>query len=177
MSPRGRAAQRARRSPRNGRRLEARPARSSRKDRLIQTRVPRQLQETLKREARRRRLTVSQLVRNLIEDAFQLVDGVVADVDQIVADSVHLARTVGATARRLAGGRSAPAGEPSAPERGLRHVVAWSEVVLRRPAACAGCGARLARGTRAFAGLSDEPGAPRAWLCAACIGPLEEVTR
>ena len=45
-----------------------------RKDRLIQTRVPRDLESTLKREARRRRLTVSHLIRNVLEDAFQLVD-------------------------------------------------------------------------------------------------------
>src|SRR5215468_5978143 len=51
-----------------------------RKDRLVQTRVPRGLESTLKREARRRRLTVSHLIRNILEDALQLVDDVVANV-------------------------------------------------------------------------------------------------
>ena len=146
-----------------------------RKDRLIQTRVPRHVEETLKREARRRRVTVSQLIRNLVEDAFQLVDGVVADVDQIVADSVSLARSVGATARRIAGRRGAP--PAVAPGADLSHVDAWSEVVLQRPAPCAGCGVRLPRGGRAFAGLSGAPGAARAWLCSLCIGRLQEVSR
>jgi hypothetical protein len=150
-----------------------------RKDRLIQTRVPRHVEETLKREARRRRVTVSQLVRNLVEDAFQLVDGVVADVDQIVADSVSLARSVGATARRIAGRRGAPPGPPPAALLGadLSHVDAWGEVVLQRPVPCAGCGARLPRGGRAFAGLSAAPGAARAWLCPPCIARLQEVSR
>jgi glutathione S-transferase len=161
----------------------ARPRPRPRKDRLIQTRVPRYVEETLKREARRRRVTVSQLIRNLVEDAFQLVDGVVADVDQIVSDSVNLARSVGATARRIAGRRgAAPA---PVPEEDFPHVDAWSEVVLQRPAPCARCGARLPRGGRAFAGLSASAGAAlsasagaaRAWLCPACIGRLEEVSR
>lgn len=73
-----------------------------RKDRLIQTRVPRDLESTLKAEAKRRRLTVSHLIRNVLEDTFELVDGVVADVDQIVTDSVSLARNMSRNARRLA---------------------------------------------------------------------------
>jgi hypothetical protein len=137
--------------------------------------VPRHVEETLKREARRRRMSVSQLIRNLVEDTFQLVDGVVADVDQIVADSVSLARSVGATARRIARRRGAP--PVATPGADLSHVHAWSEVVLHRPGLCAGCGARIRRGERGFAGLSDEPGAPRAWLCPACIERLEEVSR
>ena len=52
---------------------------SPRKDRLIQTRVPRDLEATLRLEARRRRLTVSHLIRSVLEDAFDLVDDVVAD--------------------------------------------------------------------------------------------------
>jgi len=166
------------------RRAPERPRPLPRKDRLIQTRVPRHVEETLKREARRRRVTVSQLIRNLVEDAFQLVDGVVADVDQIVADSVSLARSVGATARRIARRGAPPAAKPSAPAaqpsaRGadLSHVYAWSEVVLHRPARCAACGSGIPRGERGFTGLSDEPGAPRVWLCAPCIERLQEVSR
>jgi hypothetical protein len=73
-----------------------------RKDRLIQTRVSRDLESTLKSEARRRRLTVSHLIRNILEDTFQLVDDVVANVDDIVSESVELARRVGRDARRMA---------------------------------------------------------------------------
>ncbi|HSJ97823.1 MAG TPA: hypothetical protein VLC53_12160, partial [Myxococcota bacterium] len=66
---------------------EEAPGAARPKDRVVQTRVPRDLETTLKREARRRRLTVSHLVRNVLEDAFQLVDGVVANVDDLVNDS------------------------------------------------------------------------------------------
>lgn len=158
----------------------------ARKDRLIQTRVPRELESTLKEEAQRRRLTVSHLIRSVLEDAFDLVDGVVADVDEIVHDSARLARNVSRNARRLASPgrergshpepRAASGGadpEPPAPAAAdFPHVYAWNELVLNRPATCSGCGARIARGQRGFFGLSEEAAAPRACLCARCVEAL-----
>jgi hypothetical protein len=73
-----------------------------RKDRLIQTRVPQNLESTLKDEARRRRLSVSHLIRNVLEDTFNLVDNVVTEVDRVVADSVGMAQTLKRDAQRLA---------------------------------------------------------------------------
>ena len=167
----------------------AKPRDAARKDRLIQTRVPRELEATLKEEARKRRLSLSHLIRNALEDTFQLMDGVVADVDQIVSDSVHLAKNVQRNALRLASPSREPAPEPApgsatgaasepatgpdthdtAPDEALDHVYAWNQVVLHRAAACSKCGAAIARGEPGFAGMSDEAGAPRAWLCVRCI--------
>ncbi|HEX6243018.1 MAG TPA: hypothetical protein VFZ61_19025 [Polyangiales bacterium] len=73
-----------------------------RKDRLIQTRVPQNLESTLKDEARKRRLSVSHLIRNVLEDTFNLVDNVVTEVDRVVADSVGVAQTLRRDAQRLA---------------------------------------------------------------------------
>jgi hypothetical protein len=73
-----------------------------RKDRLIQTRVPQNLESTLKDEARKRRLSVSHLIRNVLEDTFNLVDNVVSEVDRVVADSVGMAQTLKRDAQRLA---------------------------------------------------------------------------
>jgi hypothetical protein len=73
-----------------------------RKDRLIQTRVPQNLESTLKDEARKRRLSVSHLIRNVLEDTFNLVDNVVTEVDRVVADSVGVAQTLKRDAQRLA---------------------------------------------------------------------------
>jgi hypothetical protein len=151
---------------------------SERKDRLIQTRVPETLETSLKREARRRRTTVSQMIRNILEDAFELVDGVVANVDQIVSDSVGLAQQVGRDARRRRGSvRDAawPCREPLPGAAGrLALVQAWNPVVLNRSIACSRCGAELARGRRAYLGLADDASAPRAWLCARAVEALGE---
>jgi len=159
--------------------LSSMPLDRERKARLIQTRVPRDLEATLKHEARRRRVSVSQLIRHLLEDTFDLVDGVVQDVDQIVSDSVILARNVGESARRLAdpgrprrSSRAAPE-TPAGRDADLTDVYAWNEVVVHRAVRCAECGVEIARGERGFVGLSDVPRRDRAWLCPACIEALD----
>jgi hypothetical protein len=143
-----------------------------RKDRLIQTRVPRDLETTLKEEARRRRLTVSHLIRSVLEDTFHLVDGVVADVDEIVGNSARLARNVRRNARRLVSPRPrAETPDRDAPHD-LSHVAAWNEVVANRTIPCVSCSAEIPRGARGFVGLSDEPHAERVWLCSRCVEDL-----
>jgi hypothetical protein len=150
---------------------------TERKDRLIQTRVPQTLETTLKDEAKRRRTTVSQMIRNILEDTFDLVDGVVANVDQIVTDSVELAHQVGRDARRIgkAGQHAvrdltAPCRPPfSDAEERLGHVQAWSQVVLHKPIACTKCGALLPRGRSVYTGLGADKDEPRAWLCARAV--------
>lgn len=151
---------------------------SERKDRLIQTRVPEKLETTLKEEARRQRTTVSQIIRHLLEDTFQLVDGVVANVDQIVSDSARLAQHVGRDVRRLSESQEADVaacGEPlpDAAEQ-LARVQAWNQVVLNQAVPCTRCGAELPRGGKAYLGLSDDAAAPRAWLCAEAVASLGE---
>jgi hypothetical protein len=174
--------------PPPGRPREPEDPPAPRKDRVVQARVPRELEATLKAEARRRRLSVSQLVRHVLEDTFHLVDGLVADVDRLVGDSVDLARNAQARARRIGRPRraaSTPAGPPAerelpaearVPDREvpgpLDDVVAWNEVVLHRRVHCAACGAAMARGSRGHLGL-DEGGTPAgAWLCPRCLEQL-----
>jgi len=83
------------------RRRSARRARDV-KDRLIQTRVPERLESVLKEEAQKRRLTVSHLIRNMLEDTFELVDTVVAGAGGIVGDSVVLAEEIAHDAGKIA---------------------------------------------------------------------------
>jgi hypothetical protein len=145
-----------------------------RKDRLIQTRVPRDLESTLKKEARRQGVTVSQLIRNILGGAFELVEDVVADVDQIVTgvdqivtDSVALAQQVSRGARRIA--ESARSGTATDP---LDLVEAWNRVVLNRDVTCTKCRAMMVKGEEGYAGLRGQAGPIRAWLCSRCIGMI-----
>lgn len=137
---------------------------ASRKDRLIQTRVPRNLESTLKREARRRGVTVSQLIRNILSSTFDLVEDVVADVDQIVTDSVALAHQVSRGARRLADSARSGAGTDS-----LTQVEAWNRVIVNRDVQCSRCETEIGKGGEAYAGFAAQPGPIRAWLCSRCI--------
>lgn len=166
-----------------------------RKDRLVQTRVPRDLESRLKREARRRRVSVSQFIRNVLEDTFNLVDGVLGSVDDIVTDSREFASQVrrdaahvASAARRRSGARSEPqrrnagTGPPPEPagaeaeepasDAALSHVQAWNPVILNRSLRCSRCGGRMDRGERGYAGLSEVADRPVAWLCNDCIEEL-----
>jgi hypothetical protein len=162
-------------TPGQGTSYSGRVSERERKDRLIQTRVPESLESALKDEATRRRLPVSQLVRNILEDTLQIVGDVVDGVDAIVQDSIKLGRNV---ARSRAGAAPAPvatpapAGPPVAREDDLSDVYAWNEVVLHRPANCSRCGAGLDAGSSAFAGLRDDPSRGRAWSCPPCVTEL-----
>lgn len=125
-----------------------------RKDRLIQTRVDRRLQKVLVDQARSRRISVSNLVRNILEDAFGLAAPEVAvEVEPIVAPECP------------------PEPEPESPPEpapDLDHVYAWNAVILGRDAQCSRCRSALEAGGRGFIGLSEDPTAPRAWLCPNC---------
>ncbi len=136
-------------------------AKKDRKDQLVQTRVPGELSETLREAAKKNRITVSQLIRNVLEDTFDLVDNV-------VGEAVNLGHTVKRDALRIAesakgrGKRAAAAGDP------LAEVEAWQQVRVNREVVCAQCARVIDRGERAFFGLGSDPDAPKVWLCAAC---------
>ena len=136
-------------------------AKKDRKDQLVQTRVPGELSETLREAAKKNRVTVSQLIRNVLEDTFDLVDNV-------VGEAVNLGQTVKRDALRIAesakgrGKRSPADGDP------LADVEAWQEVRVNREVVCAQCARVIARGERAFFGIGSDPAAPKVWLCSAC---------
>jgi hypothetical protein len=131
---------------------------AERKDKLVQARVPEDLDATLREEAKRSRVSVSQLVRNVLEDAFQLVDGV-------VANTARLTDSVQRDARRIA-----DAARGKKPVRGaFDDVYAWQEVVVQRATTCARCDKPLATGDRGAMGLTDDADAPRRWLCGPCL--------
>ncbi len=130
-----------------------------RKGHLIQTRVDGTLEDTLREAAKQRRVTVSQLIRNVLEDTFHLVDNVVADAGQLAANVKRDARRVADAAR---GKRRDP----------IEAVEAWQEVVVGKQTSCERCLELLSRGDKAMIGVSDDPNAPKVWLCTKCAGKL-----
>lgn len=73
------------------------------KDRLIQTRVPERLENVLKNEAKKRRLTVSHLIRNVLEDTLELVESVVQGAGDIVDTAGGVADQIRRDAGKVAG--------------------------------------------------------------------------
>jgi hypothetical protein len=150
---------------------------AERKDRLVQTRVPERLEATLKEEANKSGTTVSQLIRGVLEDAFELVDGVAGNIDQIVNESAELVQRLSGSgpsrsrSKRRRIQQVSVCGEPKkGAEKRLSTVSAWNEVILNKKVSCSRCGAELDKGTRALSGLHDKPGKPREWLC---LGALD----
>jgi hypothetical protein len=133
--------------------------RHHRQERWLHTRISENLEEALKREARRRRLPVSLLVRNVLEGALDLVE-------DIVESSLHVARRSQDLARR-AGGAAAEDGDPMA------AVYGWQELILNRRVTCARCGSVLPVGVTAYRGLAERAGPP-VFECVACIRRLRQ---
>jgi hypothetical protein len=124
-----------------------------RKERVIHTRVPESLDDEIKRRAGSLGLSVSNLVRNILENTFGLVE-------DIVADGAEIARSArGETLRESASPRAS-------------RVLGWTVAVLNVNAICDGCNAMLPKGTRAGIGVVQGSGAAP-FRCQDC---LEEVT-
>lgn len=125
------------------------------KERVIHTRVPESLDDEIKRRATDLGLSVSNLVRNVLQHAFGLVE-------DVVRDSAEIARSArGATASPSPGGRRRDAGE----------VLGWQVALLNVNAVCDTCNALLARGTRAAIGVRDG-GGPLPMRCTACLAAM-----
>lgn len=166
-----------------------RPARKRRdpdvKDRLIQTRVPERLEHVLKSEAKKRRLTVSHLIRNVLEDTLELVESVVQGAGDIVDAAGSVADQIRRDAGKVAGsarsvvrpreagdeardGAQVPAEKPA---EGAQ-VLAWNRVVVNQAVRCDRCEAQVARGEEGYLGLTATPGGPPVWRCARCVSEL-----
>jgi hypothetical protein len=76
------------------------PEERQRKERVLHTRISDQLDDTLRRAADDLRLPVSNLVRNVLEDVFTVVESVTGNVEELVEDILDEAQDVGKRLRR-----------------------------------------------------------------------------
>jgi hypothetical protein len=124
-----------------------------RKEKVIHTRIPAALEEQIKRLAEGLRVPVSNLVRNMLEDAI--------DVTRRMRDAVpHMSHSHAPT----------PAPPPPTPTRDLSSIYGWQALTLNVDTSCARCGALLGAGDDAYLGLSDQPApAGRTFICPDCL--------
>lgn len=135
-----------------------------RKEKVIHTRVSEGLEEEIRERAARLGMSVSNLVRNVLQNTFGLVE-------DVVADAAHISRS--ARGDRRATERSARAAAAPHAEPAPNPILGWQEALLSVNAVCAGCNAILPRGTRAAIAVVDGPGS-RPIRCLPC---MEEVLR
>lgn len=134
--------------------------RDERKERVIHARVPESLDDEIRRRAGSLGLSVSNLVRNVLQNAFGLVE-------DIVADSAEIARS----ARRVGAQGSHPstAGNKLDSLERRARVLGWQRARLEVNAVCEGCNEVLPRGTEAAIGIVTG-GATPPFRCLACAG-------
>lgn len=120
--------------------------RDERKERVIHTRVPESLDDEIKAKARRLGVSVSNLVRNVLEHTVELVE-------DIVTDGAEIARSAGPRPRRER------AAEPA--------VLGWQRAVLELNAVCDRCNDILPRGREAAIGITA--GGPPRFRCIRCL--------
>lgn len=125
------------------------------KEKVLHTRIPESLDEEIRGHASQLGVSVSNLVRNILQNAFGLVGDIVADTTSIAQSTRAVTRT------------APPAAAPPAPGPG--QIIGWQEALLNLNAVCDRCNAILPRGTRAAIALFDVPGA-RVFRCLSCLG-------
>jgi hypothetical protein len=132
------------------------------KDRVLQARIPEQLDEEIRDRAEHLGLSVSTVVRNVLLHTFDLVEGVVSDSAQI--------------ARALQGRETAtpmqntPGSADIVEPEGVSTVVGWQEATLNKNGICEECNAILPRGARAAIGVPAP--AHAVLLCLDCLATL-----
>jgi len=136
----------------------------SKKQKVIHTRVPENLDAEIKQRASNLGLSVSNLVRNVLQHSFGLVGNV-------VADSANIARSARGVMLQERPADSLPLGStPTLPGTRVQKetVLGWQEAVLTLNAVCDSCNAVLPKASRAAIGISDIP-ASRHFLCLNCL--------
>jgi hypothetical protein len=103
-----------------------RPA-TERKDRVLQARVSPSLYNSLVAQARRLRVPVSNLVRNILEDSTRMVEN-------IVDSGIEIAEAIG----------------KGMDHEDLSSVLGWQPMMANKQLACSHCGHPIEKGSEAF---------------------------
>jgi hypothetical protein len=98
-----------------------------RKDRVLQARVSPSLYDSLVAQARRLRVPVSNLVRNILEDSTRMVEN-------IVDSGIEIAEAIGKGMN----------------EEDLSSVLGWQPMIANKRLACSHCGHPIRKGSEAF---------------------------
>lgn len=124
------------------------------KDKVLHTRIPEQLESQLKDHAENLGLSVSSIVRNVLMNTFNLVEGVVSD------------------SARIALGPKAPRKTESQALPSPKAIYGWQPLILNLNAVCHECNDLLPKGSAA--GLGQPVSEPPVFVCQACLTRLQQ---
>lgn len=148
----------------------------------MHTRISDDLDEALQDAARRLRVPVSNLVRNVLEDVFDVVE----EAQEIGRRwEGRFGRRAVRRAREAYGPRAerreppapeppeaAPAAERERAQCEFPDVAAWQPLIVNSVQDCAGCGRRILRGDAAYLAVGGSRPGP-AFLCQPCLDGMD----
>jgi hypothetical protein len=156
---------------------------STRKERVLHTRISEKLAQDIYRVAEDLRVPTSNLVRNVLEDAFSVVETVtdnVGDLIESILDEAERAReritrSVERTRRAVQKPLAAEEFEEPADDEdeGRKHpefsdILGWQPMLLNHAQLCSDCGVLISRGERAVVGMAAT-GMTATYLCLVCL--------
>jgi hypothetical protein len=133
------------------------------KDRVLQARIPEELDEELRGRAEELGLSVSTVVRNVLFNTFNLVEGV-------VSDSADIARAITGQKTPPPVSSSMAATLEPVDTDAESSVLGWQEAVLNKNGVCDKCNAILPKGERAAIGVPAK--ARPVLMCLECLAAL-----
>lgn len=133
----------------------------NKKEKVLHTRITPDLEKQIREEASSLGISVSNLVRNILTNTFDLVENIVSDSAEITRSARRRSASAGA------GKQTRPVTEPE-PAAGLPRVLGWQEAVLNLNAVCSQCNEILKKGSRAAIGIIDGNGS-RPAICLTCL--------
>jgi hypothetical protein len=124
------------------------------------------------------RVPVSNLVRNVLEETFAVVETVSENVGDLIEDVVDEAERTRERIRRhsqrsrrrseFGRGRDRHDAAPRMPREEHPDVLGWQELVFNRPQVCSDCEEPIERGERGYVGMTAN-GLSDVHLCRDCI--------
>ncbi len=151
---------------------------AARKERVLHARIPESLDEAIRSAASELGMSVSNLVRNVLANALEVVEAATMHMPARAAAAAASMRkeAARATESRSAGASDAAAATAAtvAAPAAAPVVLGWQEATLNLKAVCDRCNAILPRGARAAISIPEPASAPRVVRCLPC---LEELTR
>lgn len=124
-----------------------------RKERVLHTRVPQSLESELKGRAEQLGTSVSNLVRHILQNTFDMVEDIVADSASIARAAKDVSPTVATSTRR-----GTETAAPQAPSAAAPTILGWQPLLLNVNAICEGCNDILPKGTSAHVSVLSSPG-------------------
>lgn len=128
---------------------------TEKKEKVLHARIPESLDDELRQRAASLGMSVSNLVRNILDNTFGLVEDVIVDSSRVARSARGEREAARARATEAASREPAP-------------ILGWQRLILNLNAVCSTCNGLLPRGAEAAIAVTQGAG-PRPIICIPCL--------